>query len=103
MIRRKPKIIVVGNLATSGKANLFLGDNPKRVGLRVQNTGTDNALIYDTDSPVDVNQGWRLQPTDPPLIFDCSTGVPRSALYAGSAGAGGAILRVWEVTEEDTG
>lgn len=102
MIRRSSEPRRILDIPTSGPAKEVLGDNPRRVGLRLQSLGVPNVLLYRKADPVDVATGWRLATADGPMVFEGRDSCPRGPLFVGGSGAG-AELQVYEVTEEDTG
>lgn len=81
------------------QASMILGKNLKRVGLIINNYGTQTVFIYDGDEIIAATNGFSIFAGFGLAMMQQGT-CPQSALYAGQAAAGG-ILNIIEIVEDE--
>lgn len=97
---RRSKIIppITGLPVIGAQAVQILGVNRKRIGLIVNNYGTQTVYLYDTPETVAVGTGFSVFAGFGLAMMQAGT-CPESAIYAGQAAAGG-ILNIIEITDD---
>jgi len=80
-------------------ATLILPENRTRIGLIVNNYGTGEVYLFDTQQSVIAGTGFSIFPGFGLALMDQDV-CPQSALYAGQVTGSVANLQVMEITQE---
>ena len=98
---RKMNIIgpIAGLPVPANPSVKILGSNRKRIGLIINNYGTQTVFLYDSPELVIAGTGFSVFPGFGLAMMQAGT-CPQTEIYAGQAAAGG-ILNIIEITQDD--
>lgn len=96
MIVRPP---ITGLPIIGAAAAQILGPNKRRIGLIINNYGTQNIYLYSTEELIAAGTGFTIYPGFGLAMMQDGT-CPQSVIYAGQAAAGG-ILNIIEIQDDD--